>query len=771
MSLRFFLLFLFASSYCAFGFAQTELGNDHVLGQLIVQFTRHANPEELCTTFSKESGVEFKVEKELSSRLNIWLISFESGLNDEDARVLVEREAGVQLAQYNHVNIVDRGQPNDSLFNKQWAFENDGSNGGSGLFDISALAAWDIATGGLSPIGDTIVVAVIDQGFDMSHIDLLDNYFINRNEIVGNGFDDDGNGYVDDVSGWNCYTNSPIHPNNNHGTHVAGTVGAKGNNEIGVTGVNWNVKVLPITGSSTLESIVVEAYAYVLEMRTLYNETNGEKGAYIVSTNASFGVDNGQPIDFPIWCSLYDSLGYQGVLSAGATANNNVDIDQVGDIPTSCDSPFLISVTNTTSSDQINSSAAYGLETIDLGAPGTKIYSTVPGDNYGNNTGTSMATPHVAGAIGLMYNALCEDVFNAYKYDQAGLALFLKEKLLTEGVDEISNLNGKVVSGGRLNLYKSVESVSSICTQIIFNGSNSDCDSCNGSIEATLVGSVGPYQYFWFNGMNSDSIFGLCAGVYTLTVVDGNGDSITSTFPLSDNGGPSLDVQIHDPSCFETSDGMVTIHGGYNYGWSDGSFGANRTALLSGDYFVTATDSAGVCTTAVKINLVAPDSLSLYFEYQESSSELASDGSILAIGSGGAPPYSFVWDTGDTSVSLSGIPNGMYSVTLTDNNGCMHVDSIQLGFPLGLERLKNEELHNIRIWPNPASNSVQIECDFESADVFIFNSNGILVKKDALLSARHMIVSTENLANGFYTISICAGKSTQHFKLIIAHEP
>ena len=116
------------------------------------------------------------------------------------------------ISQFNHTNLDIRSLPNDSLFYKQWALLNDGTNGGAGTADIDAESAWDITTGGLTPFGDTIVVAVIDMGFDLDHEDLVENMFFNYNEIDGNGMDDDGNGYVDDVQGWDFYNNDPVQP-------------------------------------------------------------------------------------------------------------------------------------------------------------------------------------------------------------------------------------------------------------------------------------------------------------------------------------------------------------------------------------------------------------------------------------------------------------------------------------------------------------------------------------------------------------------------------
>ena len=184
------------------------------------------------------------------------------------------------------------------------------------------------------------------DGFDIGHEDF--NFWKNNNEIDGNGLDDDNNGYPDDFDGWNAYNSTGKYSWGDSWYSCSGYCwGYRKIITKGVSGVNWNVGIMPIAGSSGNEATVVTAYSYALEMRALYNETDGDRGAYIVVTNSSFGVDLGDPANFPIWCSMYDEMGEVGILSCAATANQNWDIDDVGDVPTACGSDYLIAVTNT----------------------------------------------------------------------------------------------------------------------------------------------------------------------------------------------------------------------------------------------------------------------------------------------------------------------------------------------------------------------------------------------------------------------------------------
>lgn len=431
-----------------FSYAQeqnTKIENStYVENEFIIWLEQDVN----ASTFAANADVGIVPKRQLSKRLNIWLFEITDSKEPRAEKISrLTKNSNVRVIQNNHTNIILREAiPDDPYYSMQWA-----------PAIMSLPQAWEeFTTGGVTATGDTIVVAVIDGGADWTHEDL--NCWINTQEIPNNGIDDDGNGYIDDYHGWNAYNHNGYVSSSNHGTHVSGIIGAVGDNGKGVCGVNWNVKVLPICGSSGNESIVVEAYSYALEMRARYNETNGEEGAFIVSTNSSFGVDYGNPDDYPIWCSMYDEMGNVGILSCGAGPNMNVNVDVVGDVPSACPGDYLIGITNTNSSDEKYGSAGYGIESIDIGAPGTSIYSTTPNNNYGNMTGTSMATPQVSGTIALMYAAMPEEMMQACKSDPANFCLSIKQSLF-DGADQLPSLDGLVAGGRRLNAYGAIENL------------------------------------------------------------------------------------------------------------------------------------------------------------------------------------------------------------------------------------------------------------------------------------------------------------------------
>jgi len=459
--MKHYLPYLLILLFIGISGSKTFSQDQRVPGQLMIQVNTKSYSSADALDLLEQDFTDYNLQpkKNLSKRVKIWLLTFNASKDGEKLLEEIRNHPAVSLAQFNHR--LERREassdtiPNDPDFEELWGLHNTGQTGGVEDADVDAPEAWGLTQGGLTVLGDTIVAAVVDGGMDLDHEDLDTNLWTNYHEIPGNDIDDDSNGYVDDVHGWNAYSSNGDIPGDSHGTHVGGTVSARGNNDIGVAGVNWNAQIMAVAASSTFESTVVEGYSYVLDMRALYNETDGDSGAFVVSTNASFGVNYGDPDDFPIWGAMYDSLGYEGVLSTGATMNIGVNVDEVGDVPTAMESDYLISVTNTTDEDLKNSGAAYGLTTIDLGAPGTSIYSTEPGDNYGYKTGTSMATPHVTGAIALLFSYADTAMMEAYKENPDSIAHMIKEYLLFN-VDPLPSLEGITVSGGRLNLYNSL---------------------------------------------------------------------------------------------------------------------------------------------------------------------------------------------------------------------------------------------------------------------------------------------------------------------------
>ena len=318
--------------------------------------------------------------------------------------------------------------PDDPSYSQLWGLENTGQTGGTTDADIDASAAWDVTTGSSS-----IVVAVIDTGVDYTHSDLAANMWTNPGEIAGNGIDDDGNGFIDDIHGFDFVSNDgdPM-DGNGHGTHVAGTIAAIGDDGSGITGVNWTssimaLKFLSDSGSGTTSN-AVRAVNYATMMRVNY-------GVDIRVTNNSWGGGGYSNA----LASAIEASGDAGILFVAAAGNYGEDADSIPHYPASYDFANVISVAATDHNDQLAGFSNYGATTVDLAAPGVAIYSTLPGNTYGTYSGTSMASPHVAGVAALAWSAV----------PNASMAQI--RDAIMQGVDSLGSLSGKVITGGRLN--------------------------------------------------------------------------------------------------------------------------------------------------------------------------------------------------------------------------------------------------------------------------------------------------------------------------------
>lgn len=428
-----------------------------VFGQALVQLEKDANPHQLETMVNDQIGIlpTFKVESCVSEYMHIWLFSFdENEIPKSEMLRLLNAAPMVIVAQANHI-VAERIVPNDPFFGQQWHHVQTGDH------DIDTDLAWDITTGGLTALGDEIVVCVVEGGgANWAVADIAANHWTNTNEIAGNNIDDDDNGYIDDVDGWNASALNDNLATGNHGTQVSSMIGSKGDNNTGVTGVNWNVKIMQVQMGGISEANVIAAYMYPMLMRKLYNETAGQQGAFVVATNSSWGTDGGQPEDAPLWCAMYDSLGTYGILSCGATANNNVNIDVVGDLPTACPSPFMVSVTATNNAD-VRTFSGYGQTQIDLGAPGENVYMA-NNNSYGAASGTSFASPCVAGGIALLYSAPCTSFMQVVQASPEDGAIMARE-FIYDGVDPVSNLTTECVTGGRMNIFNSISLMVNNC--------------------------------------------------------------------------------------------------------------------------------------------------------------------------------------------------------------------------------------------------------------------------------------------------------------------
>ncbi len=420
----FIILIVFAGPLTAM--CQKEMVN-FVKDELLVKF----KPGTRTEAIQKANAASGAVLLESFGDLGWQRVKLPTGVTLKGALVRYQSLADVVAVQPNFYYKL-LATPNDPRF---------GESGMYGLPKISAPQAWDIVTG-----NQAVVVANIDTGIRYTHEDLAANMWVNSGETAGNSVDDDGNGFIDDVYGYDFRFNDgdPL-DEHGHGTHTAGTIGAVGNNNIGVVGVNWNVKLMAIkiysaSGSDTTSAMLINAYNYVRMMKN--------RGVNIRVTNNSYG-GCAEACGFDqATKDAIDALGDADILNVFAAGNSGSNNDVTPFYPASYTSPSILAVAASKPDDERVFS--YGLNSVDLAAPGFVILSTWNRADTGTNaytlmSGTSMATPHVAGAAALLAG------------HSASLSAASLKATLMNTVDALPQWSGFVRTGGRLNVFNALQ--------------------------------------------------------------------------------------------------------------------------------------------------------------------------------------------------------------------------------------------------------------------------------------------------------------------------
>jgi len=413
---------------------------EFVPGEVLVQLTTPASPA-LSGVLSR-TGVE--LARQVSPSANVFLLRTGS-MDVADAVAQLRRDASVRHAVPNYYRYLDLTSSDPEL-DRQWALDNSGQTGGTPDADIDAFEAWDLFTG--SP---DVVVAVLDSGTDISHPDLRPNLWVNPGEDLNgdgnvtndevNGIDDDGNGFIDDLIGWD-FADDDLNPSpvgtacSGHGTHTGGTIAAVGDNAEGIAGVSWNASIMTLRVFEPLLGILCSA-----DDADLIEAINYAGAMGVPISSNSWGGGPFNPL-------MEDAIRASGMLFVAAAGNGGDDgfgddNDTTSFYPASYGLSNVVAVAATDHDDSLAAFSNFGAASVDLGAPGVSIASTLPG-GYGFLSGTSMATPHVAGVAALL---LSQDP----TYTTNELSFRLRY-----GVDPLVALT-QTTSGGRLNALGSLQ--------------------------------------------------------------------------------------------------------------------------------------------------------------------------------------------------------------------------------------------------------------------------------------------------------------------------
>jgi len=649
------MLALLLSSAQAIAVQGQVIGAEFDTGSILVQFKPGTSVAQQSLALSNAGCRKIGTNTQntlLSGSGQFVHASIISGQSVSNTIKSIAQNSAVLFAEPNYLLYSAATIPDDPMFPQLYSLNNTGQTGGAIDADMDAVEAWDLTT------GSDITVAVIDSGIELAHEDLAANIWLNAAEIANNNIDDDGNGYIDDTNGWD-FTNNDNDPSddNDHGTHVSGTIAAVGDNGIGVSGVSWQARIMPLKFmnaagvGTTANAIAAINYAVANGARVINASWGGPNFSAALQTAISAAND-------------------VGVLFVAAAGNTGSDNDFSPNYPASYALPNIISVAAVDDNDVWANFSNWGLTSVDLGAAGVAIVSTIRGNAYASQNGTSMAAPQITGAVALLWS-----------YNAAVSAVQIKDALLGT-VNPVPSLTGWTVSGGSLNVFAAMNALPAPPPPPpppanLSMTPNVASLKIGDTMQFNAAGGVPPYSWTSTDsqviqiGNTTGLVTAISLGSAMLALSDATGITVNSGLITVSNLSISPGQAVINVNASQT----FTVTGGvppYTWSVTDSviatvdQLSGTVTGMSSGSTTLIASDSSGDSTVA---NLQV---YALTISPQTGTTSVT--GTIQFSASGGTLPY--IWSSTSYGIAavnatglLTGVSVGSVIISATDANG------------------------------------------------------------------------------------------------------